>query len=246
MIGSYAKAMRKSVGRASKRGRRAVVDHAPGWAKTWLGPFATYADMLFLDHGIFRVAYLNKHALDEQAFRAAQPTPGQIKRLAEQGVKTIVNLRGERECGSYWLERDACARHGVQLETFVVRSRAAPTPAELHGARALFSRVEYPMLMHCKSGADRAGLMSVLYLHVHKGVPMVDAIKQLSLRFGHFRQADTGVLDCFFERYIADTATKPMPFFDWVDTVYDPTELKDSFKAGTWANRLVNGVLRRE
>ena len=31
------------------------------------------------------------------------------------------------------------------------------------------------MLMHCKSGADRAGLMSVLYRHLHEGVPIEEA-----------------------------------------------------------------------
>ena len=75
---------------------------------------------------------------------------------------------------------------------------------------------------------------------------MEQAIKQLSLRYGHFRQADTGVLDAFFERYLADTQKRPMPFFEWVETVYDPDELKRTFQAKGWANRLVNTVLRRE
>ena len=37
-----------------------------------------------------------------------------------------------------------------------------------------------------------------------------------------------------------------MPFFEWVDNVYDPVELRKSFKARGWANQLVNNVLRRE
>jgi hypothetical protein len=37
-----------------------------------------------------------------------------------------------------------------------------------------------------------------------------------------------------------------MPFFEWVDNVYDPEELKRSFHANGWANRLVNDILRRE
>ena len=37
-----------------------------------------------------------------------------------------------------------------------------------------------------------------------------------------------------------------MAFFDWVETVYDPVELKRSFHASGWANRLVDRVLRRE
>lgn len=75
---------------------------------------------------------------------------------------------------------------------------------------------------------------------------MEEAIKQLSWRYGHIRQADTGVLDAFFERYIADNKLRPMPFFEWVETVYDPDELKSSFKANGMADRIVNTILRRE
>ena len=63
---------------------------------------------------------------------------------------------------------------------------------------------------------------------------------------GHIRQAHTGILDYFFERYLADNARRPMPFFEWVDTVYDPDELKSTFRSKGWANRLVDSVLRRE
>jgi protein tyrosine/serine phosphatase len=193
------------------------------------------------------VIYLNKHRIaGTDGWRSAQPTPYQIRSLARSGIKTIVNLRGERLCGSFWLEEAACARHGVKLENFQVRSRAAPNKSELYNARELFERIEYPMLMHCKSGADRVGLMSVLFLHVHHGVPIAEALKQLSLKYGHIRQADTGVLDHFFETYLAYNAKTPISFYDWVDTVYDPQEVRDSFLANGWANRLVNGILRRE
>jgi len=46
----------------------------------------------------------------------------------------------------------------------------------------LFGTLEYPILMHCKSGADRVGLMSALYLHTRHGVPISEARRQLSLR----------------------------------------------------------------
>ena len=111
---------------------------------------------------------------------------------------------------------------------------------------ARFERIEYPVLMHCKSGADRAGLMSVLYLHFVERRPIEEARHQLAARFGHFRSADTGILDFVFERYLRDTARAPMPFLDWVETAYDPVALKQEFRSKGWANRLVDGLLRRE
>lgn len=245
-IGSLGKQARRAVKRVTLAWRQSLLDDTPPWLRRVAGKPASYLDMLFLDHGIFRVVYGNRHQLAPQVYRAAQPAPHQIKAIARMGVKTIVNLRGERMCGSYWLEQAACQRYGVKLVNYQVRSRAAPSLEELRGARDLFDHIEYPMLMHCKSGADRAGLMSVLYQHLRGGVPMEQAINQLSLRYGHIRQADTGVLDAFFERYMTDTKNRPMPFFEWVETVYDPDELKNSFMASGIANRIVNSVLRRE
>lgn len=245
-IGSLGKRARRAVKRVTIVWRQRLVDDTPAWLRRIAGKPASYVDMLLLDHGIFRYVYGNRHRIDAHAYRSAQPAPHQIKSAVRLGVRTIVNLRGERLCGSYWLEQAACQRHGVKLVNYQVRSRAAPSLEELRGARELFERVEYPILMHCKSGADRAGLMSVLYQHLRGGVPIEQAIKQLSWRYGHFRQADTGVLDAFFERYLADTKHSPMPFFEWVETMYDPDELKRSFVANGFANRIVNSVLRRE
>jgi len=243
---SLAKRTRRQFNRLIKGCRHTLVESSPDWARTAFGPAACYFDMLFVDHGIFRLLYLNRHRLGEEAWRSAQPAPHQIRAMARDGIRTIVNLRGEHHCGSYWLEEDACRRYGIALVNYQVRSRAAPSRGELRGARELFERIEYPMLMHCKSGADRAGLMSVLYRHFREGVPLEIAKKELSWRFGHIRQADTGVLDYFFERYLQDTAERPMPFLDWVENVYDPKELKRTFLAKGWANKLVNDILRRE
>ena len=246
-MAKFAKTLRgalKSVGVSLRRG---AVAHAPDWMKRSVGPVFSYVDMLFIDHGIFRLIYLNKHRIaGTDGWRSAQPAPYQVAGMSRAGIKTIVNLRGERLCGSYWLETAACARRGIKLENFQVRSRAAPSPAEVHGARELFQRIEYPMLMHCKSGADRVGMMSVLFLHVHHGIPIAEAIEQLSLRFGHIRQADTGVLDHFFDTYLAYNQEQPIEFFEWVDTVYDPVAVRESFHANGFANRVVNSILRRE
>lgn len=237
---------KRAIRRKTNAWRKGIAEGSPDWLRHSLGPTAKYLDMLFLDHGIFRVFYVNKHRLSNQAWRSAQPAPFHIARMAGKGIRTIVNLRGDRLCGSYWLEQQACRKAGIELVDFQIRSRAAPTREELRGARELFDRIEYPMLMHCKSGADRAGLMSVLYRHFKEGVPVAEAKDELSLRYGHIRQADTGVLDYFFERYLEDNARRPMPFLEWIETVYDADELKQSFRSKGWANRIVDSVLRRE
>ena len=199
-----------------------------------------------MDHGIFRLFYLNKHQLGSRAWRAAQPAPHDIAQLKRMGIKTIVNLRGERLCGSYWLEVAACKRYDIKMVNCVVRSRAAPSIEELRNVRDLFERIEFPALIHCKSGADRAGLISTLYMHIVEGQPIETAVKQLSLRYGHIKQADTGVLDHFFQNYIEANNRSPIAFFDWVENVYEPAEVLKTFRANGLASRIVNDILRRE
>jgi len=231
---------------ATRGWRQLLVERTPSWLHRLVAPIVLRLDMIFVDHGVFRLFYLNRHRLGDSAWRSAQPAPHHIRALARQGVRTIVNLRGERLCGSYFLERAVCERHGITLVNFKIRSRAAPTWEQIEAARELFEGIQYPMLMHCKSGADRVGLMSVLYRLFREGVPIAEATRELSFRFGHFRQADTGILDRFFERYLEDNRRQPMPFLEWVEKVYDPDELRRSFRASGWARRLVDNVLRRE
>lgn len=204
-------------------------------------------DMLFLDHAVFRFVWTSRVEVAPGLFRSNQPIPFQLAREAGRGTRTIVNLRGARICGSYALEAEACRRHGLTLVDFPVNSRDVPKRETIRAARELFERIEYPALMHCKSGADRAGLMSVLYLVMMKGEPVERALKQhLTWRFGHVRQAKTGILDFFFERYIEDAKTRDIDFFTWSQTVYDPAEVKSHFMSQWWANLFVDKLLRRE
>ena len=112
----------------------------------------------------------------------------------------------------------------------------------------MFNSVEYPAIMHCKSGADRAGIMSVLYAHLHLGRPLRDALKEeLSFRTLHSKAGLTGVLDYTFERYFQDGESQGLSFVEWVSRPeYDPVALKAEFKASWWGALLTEKLLRRE
>ena len=204
-----------------------------------------WAELMLRDHGVLRLAWHNLHQIDAQMWRSNQPTPGRVEQAAKAGIKTIINLRGPRSDGGWKLEAEACKKANITLIDFTARSRAAPDKEMLYGARDLFNSIEKPALMHCKSGADRAGLMAALYVLIYCEKPVAEAMKQLSLRYLHVRQAKTGILDSFFEAY-APYEAQGMAFFDWVDTIYDPQALHDAFMARPWAEKLVDGILRRE
>jgi len=223
------------------------------WRKIWReninspsAKFSAYLDMLIFDHGLFRLLYANRVEIDVGVERANHPLPSGIKAAAKRGIKTIINLRGPNEFGSYALEKQACAQYHLTLIDFRVFSRELPAKEVIFGAKELFERVEYPILMHCKSGADRAGLMAALYFLAYKQAPVEQALRQLSWRYGHIRQAKTGILDCFVEAYRDFNGHTPTPFLQWVEQHYDHQALYQQCTSKRWANALVDKVLRRE
>jgi len=205
-----------------------------------------WTNMILSDHGIFRLFYLNFYRVTPQFWRAAQPAPHDINRLAHHGLKTIINLRGGREFGSWPLEKEAAEQNGIRILDFTLRSRGAPEREAMLKARGFFAALETPALIHCKSGADRAGFMATLYLLLHENRPLDEAMQQLSPRYGHFKFSKTGILDSFFELYRREGLEKGLTFEDWVANHYDPEALQRNFHAGFWSTLLVDRLLRRE
>jgi protein tyrosine/serine phosphatase len=220
--------------------------HMENQLATRWGRFKTYLDLLFVDHAIFRVSWTNFSRVGGQLYRSNQPMQRHIRSAARMGIKTLVNLRGENPSSWYYLEAEACERYGIDLVNFPVKSRDAPSKELIRGAADLFETITYPALMHCKSGADRAGLMGVLYLLLHEKRPLDEAIAQLAWSHGHVKSSKTGVLDHFFDIFTAETREAGTDLLTWIDQSYDPAAVKASFRPGLFGQTLGDWVLRRE
>ena len=66
------------------------------------------------------------------------------------------------------VDYEACKKYKIKLIDFRARSRAAPEKEMILKADKLFKDIEYPALIHCKSGADRAGIMCALLFLLQK------------------------------------------------------------------------------
>jgi protein tyrosine/serine phosphatase len=207
----------------------------------------TVLDYLWRDHAYLRLGFSNAHWMSDELVRANQPWPFQLKAWRDQGIRTVINLRGGFGASFYALEKAACAELGLTLVNFTIASRDVPSKAQVRGAKALFETVEYPALMHCKSGADRAGIMAVFYRHFREGRPIAQARTELSPRYLHVKAGLTGVLDYIFERYLAEGEPCGLSFLEWVESpAYDPAAIKAAFRAGWWGTLLSDRLLRRE
>lgn len=214
---------------------------------TPLGRRRARSDLIWADHGFLRTRFSNFHWIEDGVMaRANQPSPEAIARYAAMGFKTILNLRGPSDTGYYALEREACAANGIVMVDARMHSREPPSVEQIRKAKHLFETIEYPALMHCKSGADRAGVMAVLYAHFKMGLPIAEAVEQLSLKYLHVKQGKTGMIDFFFATYLAETEESGKSFIDWVEQDYDKPKVKAAFMGEWWANILVDKILRRE
>jgi protein tyrosine/serine phosphatase len=211
------------------------------------GRLKTYLDYLWNDHAYLRLGFSNAHWISDELVRANQPWPHQIAAWKDQGIRTIVNLRGGFDASFHALEKDACERLRMNLVDFTITSREVPSRERVLGAKRLFETLEYPAMMHCKSGADRAGIMSVFYMHFRKGKTIREALDQLHLRYLHVKQGKTGVLDYTFERYLDQGEPAGMSFLEWVESpMYDPAGIKADFRAQMWGSLVTEGLLKRE
>ena len=211
------------------------------------GRLRTQLDYLWKDHAYLRVGYQNAHWISPEMLRTNQPWPFQLAWWKRKGIRTVVNLRGRFGESYHALEKDACQRLGLKMIDFTVDSREIPKREAVLAACDLFETLEYPALMHCKSGADRAGMMSVLYAHFRLGQPIRQAMRQLSGRYLHVRAGKTGVIDYGFERYLTDAEPLGVSYIDWVQSdAYDPVALKAQFHAQWWGTLLTEKIARRE
>jgi len=223
------------------------------WRKRWGADMSTrwnrfqaWLDMMVLDHGFLRIWWHNLHEIAPGVWRSNQPSPRQIKNLVRNtGIKTIVNLRGKSTWGSYRLEKLTCEKLGIEMLDCRLYSRKPPTVAEVERLFAIFDTIDKPFLMHCKSGADRAGLGSALYMLWEKRLP-AEAVRQLSWTYLHMKHAKTGMLDEFVETYAKAHAESGISFNTWLHHIYDKRTMMNNFEASHIANWIVDRVLARE
>lgn len=186
---------------------------------------------LWMDHGILRGMWHNFHKVAEGAYRSNQPSPARLRQFRDMGIRTIINLRGPSAFSPYLFEREACEELGLTLIDAHVNGGSPSMRSQYLYLLDAFDRAERPFVMHCKSGADRAGLASVLYLlHVERR-PLAEARRQLHWRYLHLRNTHHGILDTLIDLYDAGSDGGAKPIRDWFAEDYDPEALAAAHRA---------------
>lgn len=183
----------------------------------------------WLDHAVLRVWWTNMEQIAPGVWRGNHPPPHRFRDLPGLGIKTVISLRGASDTPFHREEVALCKELGLAFHTISLSARGAPKRASVLQLIDAFETVERPLFFHCKSGADRAGLASAIYLMTQEGVDPQQALRMMSTRYLHLKRTKTGVLDRFLMVYIARNRAAPIPFRDWVTQEYNAKQLKADF-----------------
>lgn len=182
------------------------------------------------DHAFLRVFWTNHKEIAPGVFRSNQPTEWRFISYHAKGLRSVLNLRGWDVYAHYQYEERICRKLGMRLENIKLNARNAPQSEDINAVVDCLGKMEKPLLFHCKSGADRAGLVSAIYLMVYEGVSVQEAMKQLSFRHVHVDFTATGVLDYFLWTFEERLNLGNIAFLDWVNSEYDPATLQEAFE----------------
>tara|TARA_A100000164_G_C21856599_1_gene747848 strand:- start:526 stop:1218 length:693 start_codon:yes stop_codon:yes gene_type:complete len=198
------------------------------------------------DHGILRALYPNFYQIDENMFRSSQPSPNQIMYLKKSiGIKTIINLRGENNNSVFHMEKEACEQLKLKLINLRTYSKKPPEINQIKNLIELFKTIQYPALIHCKSGSDRTGVVAALYRIIHKKESVNVALNELNWKYGHFKYSNRGILDYFFEQYISENKFSSQSFLMWAESLEYEKFVK-TFKPSSSISFVLDKILRRE
>ncbi len=121
-----------------------------------------------------------------KVYRSAQPVGGLRRFVRERNLASVLDLRAGSPA-DWWYDNEVrvCRDSGVAFYDFPMSPERRPTRRELLVLIDFFQQCRYPLLIHCKSGSDRTGLASAIYLMVAREVPPVEAERAFSLRYWH-------------------------------------------------------------
>jgi hypothetical protein len=180
----------------------------------------------------------NIHAvIPNRVYRSAQLSgEGFEAQIRSHKIRTLINLRGCCDPAPWYL--DECrAAHAMQIahEDVCMSAGRLPSVFEMRRLLEILDRTEYPILIHCKRGSDRTGLIAASILLLQTGSSLEEARRQLGVRYGHLSLGRPAYLDEYFDLYrewLAQqgAAHSPALYRRFIEHDYCPAECRCEFE----------------
>ena len=132
------------------------------------GRFWANVHFQLMDHAFLRIFWNNFYEVSEGVYRANQPSPSHLKSYKKLGIRSVLSLRGRAKQSYDLFEDHYCNLLDLNLVYAPRSCSSAAKPKRLKNIINIMRDLPKPFVVHCKSGADRAGLVSALYLIAEK------------------------------------------------------------------------------
>lgn len=173
----------------------------------------------------------NFHAtVPNEWYRGAQMSENQlVLRIHENGIRSVLRLVGTKDGNTPGYEADVAATETTGVELFVTSMPTSRLPyrSELIEVFKALDRIHAdaslrPVLVHCRHGSDRTGLVSAIWLHDYRDVPLAEARRQLAFfPYMHFAPGHMDTMGAFLNRFQAYADEHPgARIQDWVRDHY--------------------------
>lgn len=117
----------------------------------------------------------NLHQMTPTLYRSALPDSTALPVLQNLKIGTVINFLPESDAP--WLETS-----GIKQVQLTYRTNHVDDADVLAALRAIQeAETQGPVLMHCKHGSDRTGLMAAMYRVVIQGWSKEDALNEMTL-----------------------------------------------------------------
>ena len=133
----------------------------------------------------------NFHTVKKGAlYRSKQPSRSMLKKYKKDyNIKTIINLRGKNEENKkeswYKEEVQGALDLGLNLYHISMTAKQYPSKKNLHKLIKIYDQASlYPILIHCRGGADRTGEAAAIWLLL-EGKSKSRALDELTFTYGH-------------------------------------------------------------
>jgi len=122
----------------------------------------------------------NLHRVSDTLYRSAQPTAEGMKHVETMGIKTVVNLRHHHD------DTDLLAGLSLEGEHIETSARGMTVEQVVRFLKIATDKPRGPLLVHCKHGADRTGVMCAVYRITVEGWTKSEALHEMvEGDFGH-------------------------------------------------------------
>jgi protein tyrosine phosphatase (PTP) superfamily phosphohydrolase (DUF442 family) len=137
-----------------------------------------------------------REVYEDELYRSGQMIESTFKRkVKKHDIKSVLNLRSKKDA-----EREKKWCEDLEIDFYNVPMSHHVKREPLLEAIDILKEAEKPLLIHCKHGVQRAGLVSAIYVLDFKED---DALDQLSMKYFYCRTLDKRMTTILYEYFDA-------------------------------------------